>query len=327
MKPSSNRVLVTGGSGFIGTNLITELLSAQTPVTNLDVAAPRKPEHRGLWQKIDVRDTRLITRAINQFAPTHIVHLAARTDLAGKSLASYSPNTHGVESLIEAISTTRSVTRVLYASSMFVCRPGYQPQNDRDYSPHTLYGESKARGEELVRAADPDHAEWSILRPCSIWGPWFDEPYKKFFEMVLSGWFVKFKGNEARKTYGFVGNVAYHCMKLLEAPRAQVHERTFYLGDRPALTAAEWANLIAKEGGVKPPREVPLIVARAAARVGDLASALGLPSPLTTFRLSNMTTNNELDLSAVYAVAGEPPYSLPDGVRTTLKWLASAATH
>jgi len=45
-------ILVTGGSGFIGTNLVRRLLALGEQVVNLDSSAPRDPEHGHLWRNL-----------------------------------------------------------------------------------------------------------------------------------------------------------------------------------------------------------------------------------------------------------------------------------
>src|SRR5688572_9329654 len=75
------RVLITGGSGFIGTNLVASLLAEGVPLVNLDVAEPLNQAHNGYWQQVDILDPARLTAAVQRFAPTHVVHLAARTDL------------------------------------------------------------------------------------------------------------------------------------------------------------------------------------------------------------------------------------------------------
>ena len=77
------RVLVTGGSGFIGTNLVQSYFKSGTPVLSVDTRPPRQPAHRAVWQRVDCSDSNAMRSVIDEFEPTHIVHLAARTDLQG----------------------------------------------------------------------------------------------------------------------------------------------------------------------------------------------------------------------------------------------------
>jgi nucleoside-diphosphate-sugar epimerase len=149
----SLRILITGGSGFIGINLVEHYRSRGVPVLNLDAKPPRNPAHTGLWQACDILDGPGLLAQATAFQPTHLFHLAARTDLNGASLADYAANTEGTSRTIEAVTALPGLRRVIFASSRMVCRIGYQPRHDQDYCPSTPYGESKVDTERRVRAA------------------------------------------------------------------------------------------------------------------------------------------------------------------------------
>src|SRR5579884_1063088 len=146
------RTLVTGGSGFIGTNVVEHFATRSEQLVNLDVSPPRNKAHRRFWRQVDLRDANALRSAVRDFSPQIVVHLAARTDLEGRTIDDYAANTQG-ENLIAAIEGMSGVKRVIFASSRLVCRIGYQPRNDVDYCPTTVYGESKVAGETIVRRA------------------------------------------------------------------------------------------------------------------------------------------------------------------------------
>ena len=52
----NDRILVTGGSGFIGTNLITDLRQRDATVLNVDHSPPLNAGHTDIWRNIDVLD-------------------------------------------------------------------------------------------------------------------------------------------------------------------------------------------------------------------------------------------------------------------------------
>jgi hypothetical protein len=54
---------------------------------------------------------------------------------------------------------------------------------------------------------------------------------------------------------------------------------------------------------------------------GDLLYKANIKFPITSFRLSNMTTNNILPLNDLYTLIGPPPVSRLEGVRRTIGWL------
>lgn len=80
-----------------------------------------------------------------------MIHLAARTDLRGVTLQDYDANMSGVSNVLAAINEAGSVQRAIFASSMYVCEPGYMPKDFEDYAPHTLYGESKVETEKELK--------------------------------------------------------------------------------------------------------------------------------------------------------------------------------
>src|SRR4030088_654477 len=124
---SSDRVLITGGSGFIGSNLV-EHYRKITQVLNVDCSAPRNPEHVDHWREANILDSNSLAAIFKEWAPTHVIHMAARTDLRGCHLQDYAANTRGVESIITSLSVCRSVRQVIFTSSMLVCRVGYRPR-------------------------------------------------------------------------------------------------------------------------------------------------------------------------------------------------------
>lgn len=315
---AARRILVTGGSGFIGTNLVDSYVARGTAVLNLDCAFPRNHAHVSNWRQVDLLDEEGLASAVEEFSPTELVHLAARTDLRGTSINDYAANVRGVENLIGALRRAPRLRRVLFASSRLVCRIGYQPTSDTDYCPTTAYGASKAEGERIVRSAGID-ASWTIVRLTSIWGPWFETPYRDFFLAIARGRYVHPRGRRVYKSFGFVGNTVHQLDRLLET--TAFPRETIYVGDYPPIEISAWASLIRHRMSAPSLREVPLPLLHAAALLGDGLQKVGRPAPLTRFRLANMLTDMIYDLAPIQQIAGELPFSAEEGVDMTVAWL------
>lgn len=318
-------VLVTGGSGFVGTNLVELFAKAGCNVVNVDVAAPRNRSHIQYWKQADICDDFRLREITCEFSPDIILHMAARTDLSGESLIDYKANTDGVRSVIEAASSLPSLDRVIFASSMLVCPLGYQPQSEEDYRPTTIYGESKVIGEQLVRSLANDRFPWTIVRPTSLWGPWFGVPYKNFFDAVAAGLYMHPKGRRIRRSYGFVLNAVYQLDKLASCPDVDsIDKKVFYLADYTPVELFDWASQISACFDVRPPREVPLSMLRAISWIGDFLKIMGMQNPpLSSFRLNNLLTDAVFDMRSLERIAGKPPYDVTDGVQLTVDWINS----
>lgn len=317
-----NRILVTGGSGFIGTNLIHHLLKEKEyTLLNIDIHQPKIGGHKHLWKKADIFDANLLKKTIQEFQPDYVIHLAARTDLRGKELKDYDANIVGVSNLLDTLEEIPNLKRAIFASSMYVCEPGYMPKDFDDYAPHTLYGESKVETEKIIKERNP-HYTWSIIRPTSIWGPWFGEPYDKFFRIVLSHMYFHMGKRACKKTYGYIDNAIYQIMSILQAPEEKVMRKVFYLGDYEPYDITEWADEIAKCAGIKIPN-IPYFLFVIAGWFGDFLKLVGISFPMTSFRLKNMTTNNVHDLEPIKELAPNLPTSRQEGNVQTLNWIKS----
>lgn len=314
------KFLITGGSGFIGTNLVTELLRRNDcQLLNIDKEKPKILEHESVWKQIDLCDKEILNIAIKNFCPDYVIHLAARTDLYGKELMDYDANITGVSNLLEALEYVPNLKRAVFASSMYVCEPGYVPRNFEDYAPHTLYGESKVETEKRIKSRNPGYT-WSLIRPTSIWGPWFGEPYSKFFHVVLKHMYFHMGKRACRKTYGYIDNAIYQILSILEAPKEKVMRHVFYLGDYEPYDITDWADEIASCTNIKISR-IPYSFFVLAGWLGDLLKRLGIIFPMTSFRLHNMTTDNILDLTPIQEIAPDLPVKRIDGTKCTLEWI------
>lgn len=130
----NQRVLITGGAGFIGSHVAAELLSAGYRVRALDALVPqvhgperRRPDYLEPDVELiagDIRDSGLLTRALDRVDA--VIHLTALVGV-GQSMyqiAEYtSVNNYGTAVLLEALSS-HPVEKLIVASSMSIYGEG-----------------------------------------------------------------------------------------------------------------------------------------------------------------------------------------------------------
>lgn len=313
------KVLITGASGFIGTNLLEDMLEKGYEVLNIDFNEPKIKERNGVWKNIDIIEYEPFEKAVSDFNPDYIVHLAARTDLDGKTVDDYKANTVGVENLLKIVKKLPDLKKIIIASSKFVTENGYKIKDQFDYCPHTVYGESKVITEKNVWANKP-HCDWCIIRPTSIWGPFFGVPYRNFFDLVMKRMYFHIGHIECNKTYGYIGNAIYQIEQLLFNETLDENNKVFYIGDEPAYEINEWADEIANELGFKVPT-MPVWFVKCLAKFGDLVGLAGVHFPMQSFRFRNMTNDGVNDMTNTYKIAPEMPFTRLEGTKTTIKWI------
>jgi nucleoside-diphosphate-sugar epimerase len=316
-------ILITGGSGFVGTHVVGHLLSRGHDVLNLSLEAPRENSHATCWRVVDILDADLLRQTMTDFAPDQVMHLAARTEMDENTTAEtgFRANTQGTRNFLAAVQATPSIKRALICSSQFVCGPERLPTHDEDYFPATVYGQSKVITEKETRQANLS-CEWVIARPTNIWGPWHPRYPQEFWRIAHKGLYVHPAGKPVVRCYGYVGNVADQMVSLLlDQPAEKINRQTFYVGDTPA-DIYHWADAFCRALRGQPARKVPRPILRAAGLAGDLVTGItGKPFYITSSRYRSMVTDYITPMDKTFAVLGPPKISLQQGVAETIAWL------
>lgn len=315
-----NKILVTGGSGFIGTHLIRELMAVGREVVNVDISAPLLEEHAAFWVAADIVDHQKLIEIVQQAAPDAIIHLAARADIEATDWSAFASIHEGTRNLIDAANKSPTVQRIINTSTQYAVGPGHFPQSDTDYMPYTIYGKSKAFAESLFFEQEP-HAVWLTVRPTNIWGP---------YQRLLAGSVWRYVAKRLYlhpnvsppviRNYGYVGNAVRQMISLLDAPEADVHRRVFYISDGEIDTAI-WLDEFSRQLTGKPTRRFPFPLLKCMALGGDILKACRLPAPLDSQRLMRMSTTHRVPFQPTLEISGDPQISLEEGVAETIKWL------
>ncbi|EPP5334273.1 NAD-dependent epimerase/dehydratase family protein [Vibrio harveyi] len=287
------KIMVTGASGFIGSNICLRFNELNLSYFSIDKISPTCDGIKN-FHLCDMKDFDSLAKIIQLEQPTHIIHLAARTDLHGSTLEDYDDNIDAVYNLCRVINGLDYKCKALFASSMLVCKVGHIPSHYSDYSATTLYGQSKVIGEKIVRKELKQDAA-IIFRPTSIWGPGFKEPYKNFFDMVLKRSFFRIKDNFAYKTYGYIENSCNQIISLIYTDFDS--NLLYYIGDEEPINSNSWSVEISESANIGKCIEFPMFLFTIASKLGDILLRFNIKFPLTSFRLKNMTTNNVCDVN------------------------------
>jgi len=317
------KLLITGGSGFIGTNLVTEAEQKGLTLLNLDIKPPFNSDHQKYWQQLNILEQEKLIKTFQSFQPDWVVHLAARTDCDENTTVEegYKENTEGTANVLSAIKATPTVKRVIITSTQFVFKSDKDvPKNDSDYRVHTVYGQSKVITEQLTREANLD-CTWTIIRPTTIWGPWDLNYRQQFYTVLQKGLYIHPGRKPCYRSYGYIGNLVFQILSLLEADSNQVNRQVFYVGDKP-INVLDWVKVFHQQLLKRKPRIVPRSLIHFLAVIGDVISKIrGKRFFIDSSRFNSMIEEYPVPIESTFELLGESPYSLEEGVKQTLAWL------
>ncbi len=169
------KILVTGGTGFLGQHLTRTLLVAGHTVSmmgrDFSQVAPSL-QKEALPVVCDLRDTDAVRQACR--AMDAVYHVGAISAAWGKRADFFATNVEGTRAVVQGCREHR-VKRLIYVSSPSVVFTGADQQNVTEALPYprrfvSVYSLTKKLGEDLVNAAAPA-LETVIVRPKAIFGP------------------------------------------------------------------------------------------------------------------------------------------------------------
>tara|TARA_Y100001970_G_scaffold90248_1_gene113758 strand:+ start:2504 stop:3535 length:1032 start_codon:yes stop_codon:yes gene_type:complete len=185
------KIIVTGGSGFIGSNLILLLLKKNYSVINIDKSAYSanpynvkkfKKNKNYLFFKLDINQRDKIIKIIKKYRPDGIINLAAEThvdrsiDNAEKFVKT---NINGVYNLLEIFRRLKTITKnkmkflQISTDEVYGDIAGNKLASEKyNYNPSSPYSASKASADQLVQAYGRTYGiKTLIANPCNNYGP------------------------------------------------------------------------------------------------------------------------------------------------------------
>lgn len=181
------RVLVTGGTGFLGSHLIEALSADARAEVYALVRDPSKPR----WLE-GIDNVRFLAGDLGDLPAlpsdlTCVYHLAGRTKTLRPS-EYYSVNRDGTANLLRALEKQPATLRFVHLSSLAAVgpsSPGRGVSEDDPPRPVSAYGESKLQAEREVLKSK-DRFSVVLLRVAAVYGP-RDEDFLEFFRWIKRG--------------------------------------------------------------------------------------------------------------------------------------------
>ena len=316
-------ILVTGGSGFIGTQLVSDLLKFGHDVSIYDKV--RSEKYPDFCVIADVRDRERLTEALR--GTDAIYHLAAehRDDVRPISLY-YDVNVGGAENLVHA-AEKNNVKKIVFTSSvaLYGLNAG-MPDEQSPIKPFNDYSKSKAEAEQVFDkwVQGGDSRCLVTVRPVVIFGEKNRGNVYELLSQIASGKFIMVGKGKNKKSMGYVLNISRFLLKVLElGPGRHIYN----YADKPDLTVQELVSIAHKALGKTPAIQwnMPYPLGLAAGCFFDLlARAMGKTYPISSIRIKKFVADTTVSAKRLKETGFVAPYSLAEGLE---RMVASEFSH
>lgn len=303
-------IVITGGSGAIGSFASNELMDRGHDVTVFDL---QEPEHVSNvdFEKGDVTDPAEVTGAVSD--ADAVIHMVSMLGDACEDdpVAALNVNVGGTVNVLEA--TKNTDTRVIYISSKAAfgpiagehAHPQYLPlQEDVEKKPEQLYGITKLAAEHYcksyVRKYDSDI---SIFRFGTTYGPYKGTErhsisfVDQLVQRAIDGETIELSGGDQREDFIYHADIANGLADALETDR--LHYPSYHLGSGSLGTVRNFADVLED------------YFPEASFQIADGTDFYGGERSYYAF----------MDISRARADFGfDPEYAIRDGLRDSLQW-------
>ncbi|TQF02635.1 NAD-dependent epimerase/dehydratase family protein [Kitasatospora acidiphila] len=329
--PGPARVLVTGGSGFLGAEICRQLTARGTETVSFSRRPSRTLEQLGVRQVHgDLVDRAALDRAVP--GCDAVVHNAALAGISGAPGPYWRTNVAGTRTVIDRCRAHGVRTLVHTSTASVVFRPGGL-ENADERLPYPVrhlaaYPHTKAVAEALVLDANGPELAALSLRPHLIWGPG-DPHFVPALTRLVRRQTLVMPGSGANLVDTTHVRTAAHAHLLaldLLHQGQPVGGRAYFIAQGEPLPLGGFLALLLATAGIRAtwrPVPVPLAVAAAAAReaVSRLRRGTGSHAgtgtrDLSRFLVAELVHPHWFDLTAARRDLGfTPPIGLAEGMR------------
>jgi nucleoside-diphosphate-sugar epimerase len=304
------RYLVTGGAGFIGSNIVDELVRRGASVTVLDdLSAGKESNLAGVRDKIDLHVGSITDLPTTQKAcegADYVIHLAARTSVPRSVKDPIETNRVNIDGTLNVLVAARDakVKRLVYAasSSAYGETPTLPKVETMTAAPISPYGVTKYVGELYAQVFGRVYGlENASIRFFNVFGPRQDPTSQysgvlsRFMLAILDGQTPVIYGDgEQSRDFTFVSNVVDEVLRASEAPGAS--GKVFNGGTGARITLNQVLQQLGQITGK------PIAAKHEPERNGDIR-------------------DSQADISLARAVLGyQPKVMFEEGLRRTWEW-------
>ncbi|MDA0722798.1 MAG: NAD-dependent epimerase/dehydratase family protein [Verrucomicrobia bacterium] len=327
------KVLVTGGSGFIGGRVVRRLLENGHEVHVIGRTTP-KEETSSVFHQVDLaRET--IPEVICQGVDA-VFHIAAKAGVWGSASSYHAANVSATRQILEAC-RTHSINILIHTSSPSVVFSGESFRGADESLPYGSnwlchYARTKAEAEREVLAANGKSGLKTLaLRPHLVWGPGDPHLLPKAIARHMAGKLRIVGSGENHMDLTHVDNVAHAHILALDALASGRHSggQAYFISQDDPVALWKWLNHLFSHLDLPPlSKKVSFRSAHSLGFVLELIWKVlrltGEP-PMTRFVAVQLAKDHWFSIDAARRDLGyEPIVSMKDGLSDTVDWLKAS---
>lgn len=235
------KILVTGGAGYVGSVLIPKLIDKDYDVRVLDLMLFGDNGLKDVSDKCeiikgDIRDEDTLKESLE--GVDKVIHLASISNDPSSDLdqeLTKQVNFEATEKLL-TLSKQKGVKRFIFASSSSVYGIKEEPNVTEDFSlePLTIYSKTKAWSEEIVKKANCDNFTTVILRPATVCGysprMRLDLTVNILTDHAINREKISVFGGTQKRPNIHINDITDYYVSLLEIPKEKISGETFNAG-------------------------------------------------------------------------------------------------
>ena len=317
------RVLITGGSGFIGSFLSHEMSRKGWQVRILDSNDASKgiPELTGFDCIIsDILDFHAVLDAMKDV--DLVIHLAAKHRFFGISEAEfYRVNVEGTKNILN-VASKAGIKNIIFYSSVAVYGDQAAPTDEQtEPQPGTPYGITKLEAEKLIYkwSSEAGGRNALIIRPTVVFGPGNKGNIYRLIRQIDKRLYIPVGNGDNIKSVAYVENLVAATLFLLDKGFKGVE--VYNYADEPHMSFKEIVNLVYRL--LKRPAPKFALPAKfiliALKPVGFMAKISGITFPVSD-AIIKMNKSTHHTARKIRATGFKQMFTLEYGMRQMIEW-------
>ena len=312
------KILVIGGSGFIGTRLIDVLLEKDYNVKIFDKQDSLK--YPDLITFGDVRNKDELIEATKDIDIIYNLAAEHADNVTPKSLY-FDVNVGGAENIVTA-AKLNNVEHIIFTSSVAVYGT-HQLNPDETFESQATheYGITKFKAEKVFNkwAKEDENRTLTIVRPAVVFGEKNRGNVYRLMNQISKKRFAMIGEGTNKKSMGYVGNIALFLAFLIDKKDGI---EIFNFAGKPDLSTRELVDIISNEldNGYKV-RNIPEWIGMLGGYTFDIVSKIsGKKYPISSIRVKKLTADTSIATKKLLESGFEEKYTLIESIRKMIKY-------